>query len=275
MDSSIFNKNNFQNLTQAEKDRNLLQAVKHGYTAMVRDLINAGANIEAIDPASGDTPLMAAAYSDNVIAVSLLLKAGANPDVADYLFGNTALMLAILKDNLVIANILIEAKAKLDIENVFNQTALACAFARNNTALIRCLFSVMSVQQLHKEISLQPKLQSLFDEFSQTVKDHRMTIFKKVGPLALDINEKNPFLNLPIEVMGLIISNYFKLTNNESWQIHRSGLDAHKACMAIAKNGPLTFSASAPNKKDNKISHNFIETKFCNMLKSLKIKSKK
>jgi len=64
-------------------------------TDIVRALVAAGADLEAVVPGSGVTPLMFAAMSGNVDAVTVLLEAGANKDAVEPNTGMTPLMGAV------------------------------------------------------------------------------------------------------------------------------------------------------------------------------------
>jgi ankyrin repeat protein len=71
----------------------LLLAAKNGSAAMIEVLVNAGAEVNALN-ANGTTPLMLAAASGKTAALTILIDHGANPNLRDTTNGQTAAMFA-------------------------------------------------------------------------------------------------------------------------------------------------------------------------------------
>jgi len=91
----------------------------------LRVLIDAGANVEAVDD-QGETALAAAIYNGDPELVRLLIEAGANPNARENRL--SPLHLAALHCDKVIAGILIDAGAVLDAkDSMTGQTATEVA----------------------------------------------------------------------------------------------------------------------------------------------------
>ncbi|MEU9117505.1 ankyrin repeat domain-containing protein [Streptomyces sp. NPDC048483] len=119
----------------------LFDAVEHGDTAAVQDLLADGADINAPDPRStffdGQTALISAANSGLGDMVRLLLSAGADVNVRST-SGWTALMRACNADRLDCARVLLDAGAEVGIRNDEGYSALGRTRAANKE-LIRLL----------------------------------------------------------------------------------------------------------------------------------------
>ncbi|RMD78508.1 MAG: hypothetical protein D6809_05650, partial [Gammaproteobacteria bacterium] len=98
-----------------EGDTALLAATEAGRTAIVRLLLEAGADPDQANPA-GRTPLMEAAARGELELVQLLLQAGAHPDRKDR-WGETALFDAVRGGHLAVARRLLEAGADPNVAN--------------------------------------------------------------------------------------------------------------------------------------------------------------
>lgn len=81
----------------------------------VKDLINIGANVNAIND-DGKTPLMYAARDGSSSVVKVLLEAGANVNTVDN-SRKTALMYAAEKNTPDVVNVLLDAGAKIDMKD--------------------------------------------------------------------------------------------------------------------------------------------------------------
>lgn len=81
----------------------------------VKDLINIGANVNAIND-DGTTPLMYAARDGSSSVVKVLLEAVANVNTVDN-SRKTALMYAAEKNNPDVVNVLLDAGAKIDMKD--------------------------------------------------------------------------------------------------------------------------------------------------------------
>ncbi len=107
----------------------LLIAALENHTAMVRLLLEAGADPDVAD-AHGMTPLIAAALRDNSTAIEMLLRVEAGLDAvweAPDNPGGTALHLALHKGNLDVVRRLLEAGANPNLLDEQDQSPLAVA----------------------------------------------------------------------------------------------------------------------------------------------------
>ncbi|MDP6584801.1 MAG: ankyrin repeat domain-containing protein, partial [Anaerolineales bacterium] len=99
----------------------LIQAIKDGKIARVRDLLDQDAGLEITDNKYGSTPLLWAVSKKNIEIAKLLLEGGAKPDVADG-FGITPLIDAVFQGNEAIAELLLEKDANPNAKNEEGQT---------------------------------------------------------------------------------------------------------------------------------------------------------
>ena len=88
----------------------LNRAIEGGNAAVVKAVLDAGANVNAIGE-SGMTPLMFAAFFGNASIVDLLIKAGARTDTVEPRHNNTALLIAVRKGHLETVETLIRGRA--------------------------------------------------------------------------------------------------------------------------------------------------------------------
>jgi ankyrin repeat protein len=123
----------------------LFAAVKAGDLAAVRQLLDAGADVNAKEPdsifGSGDTVLMVSVYSGtktSIDVVQALLDAGADVNGADS-GGTTALMKAAIIGDVHLARLLLEAGADVNAKNGSGNTALTLAATRDVTTLLQVL----------------------------------------------------------------------------------------------------------------------------------------
>lgn len=91
----------------------LLEAVADGHEPVVRQLTDAGARVDVADML-GDTPLILATRKNSVEMVRLLLEAGADPNVRDWRRGQTPLSLASRKGRDDIVDLLLHHCAAID-----------------------------------------------------------------------------------------------------------------------------------------------------------------
>jgi ankyrin repeat protein len=140
--------------------RALHVAAKKGYTALVKTLIGAGADVDfrARLPVvrkkvlmsmaiytEGKTPLYLAAENGATLAVIELLKAGADVDQAEYFTGKTPLLIAAEKgmDNCV--SLLIYAGADVDWIDDSGNTAMSLVLA--NCKIMKLLKEAVRVKR--------------------------------------------------------------------------------------------------------------------------------
>ncbi len=270
----------YKSLTKESKDIKLLKAAGKGHTKKVRALLDADADIETTNQ-FGNTPLIEAARWGRYATVVLLKNAGADLNAASDV-GATALMVAALNNHPTLLEFLIKSgvsleaadkigntsliwaarhnrhkpidllicyDAKVDAQNLFGNTALNTSLENNHTQLSYTFFSAMTTEQVELAINRHPNIEKHLNNFKKEVIKHRMSIFKKLGPLMLDVNAKNTFNCLPIELTGPILFHYCKTKNSVSWHTHHAKLDALKIAQAIFKNGLLTHTSSPSSKK--------------------------
>ena len=99
----------------------LIKAAEHGDTKRVRELLNAGADVNSADQWR-DTALMKASAAGWAETVKLLLDARADIDIQDK-FGRTALMMAAAWGHTRIMELLIQAGADISIGDNDGKTA--------------------------------------------------------------------------------------------------------------------------------------------------------
>jgi ankyrin repeat protein len=118
----------------------LYYAVSHGYTDIVRLLLEKGANINKAEY-EGETPLYLACYEANVDIVRLLLEKGANINKAN-IYGYTPLYAACYnddEDNIEIVRLLLEKGADINKANQYGETPLYIASEKGNEEIVRLL----------------------------------------------------------------------------------------------------------------------------------------
>ena len=106
--------------TQDTLKNYLFTAARSGDTAMLKEFIEAGFDLNTAD-SKGYTALILAAYNGHLPAVEQLLEAGADPCVQDKR-GNTALLGAIFKGEVKIAKRLLDSDCSPDQRNYAGQT---------------------------------------------------------------------------------------------------------------------------------------------------------
>jgi uncharacterized protein len=124
------------NELDAHQDAPLVIAAYKGYTEIVEKLLEAGADVSAVDPGMKATALHAAAYAGRTEAARLLIAYKIDIDKQGPYNGYTALHDAIWQNNVETAQVLIEAGAKLDIQSKDGQTALDLAKASGHTKIV-------------------------------------------------------------------------------------------------------------------------------------------
>lgn len=109
-------------LDAAKVQHYLFDAARAGETGLVKDLLKAGAPIDAANDA-GHTALILAAYNGRLDTADALLEAGADPNLGDRR-GNTALMGAIFKgEEAIVQRLLADPRTRVDTRNGAGQTA--------------------------------------------------------------------------------------------------------------------------------------------------------
>jgi ankyrin repeat protein len=123
-----------------ELDRNgdapLVMAAYLGHVDIVRRLLEAGADVAAVDPSMKATALHAAAYAGRTEAARVLIEHGIDINKQGPRNGYTALHDAIWQNNIDTAKVIIEAGANLRLENHEGETPLAFAKAKRRKEII-------------------------------------------------------------------------------------------------------------------------------------------
>lgn len=115
---------------EANGDAPLVMAAYLGHTKIVRLLLEAGANVGAVDPGMKATALHAAAYVGRSEAARLLIEHGVEIDKQGPYNGYTALHDAIWQNNIETARVIIQDGANLKLKSHEGQTPLEMARAR-------------------------------------------------------------------------------------------------------------------------------------------------
>ncbi|MBE2267566.1 MAG: ankyrin repeat domain-containing protein [Anaerolinea sp.] len=113
-------------------DSPLIIAAYNGYTEITRLLLEAGADIGALDPGMKATALHAAAYAGRTEAAKLLVQHGIDINKQGPYNGYTALHDAIWQNNIDVARVLIDAGADLHIKSNSGQTPLDFAKSKHH-----------------------------------------------------------------------------------------------------------------------------------------------
>ncbi len=121
------------------QDAPLIIAAYKGYTAIVQLLLEAGADVSAVDPGMKATALHAAAYAGNAEVARLLIQHHIDIDKQGPYNGYTALHDAIWQGNIETANVLIAAGANLTIKANSGETPTEFAKARHQTEILRLI----------------------------------------------------------------------------------------------------------------------------------------
>ena len=113
-----------QQINELENDMpemSIHEAVLTGNLEVVEKHIEAGTNINEVEPMSGSTPLISAATFDKKDIAEALIKAGADLTIANN-DGNTPLHSAAFFGRVEIVQLLIDAKADKTLRNNFGAT---------------------------------------------------------------------------------------------------------------------------------------------------------
>jgi ankyrin repeat protein len=128
-------------LPEPERIQELLfHAARLGRDDMIAALVQAGADVAAVD-ADGYTPLILASYHGHEAATAVLLQHGAAVDQPDGVRGNTPLMGVAFKGHVAIAERLLAAGADPDATNRAGQTALMMAALFDRIAIVDLLMA--------------------------------------------------------------------------------------------------------------------------------------
>ena len=121
------------------QDAPLIIAAYKGYTDIVRLLLEAGADITAVDPGMKATALHAAAYAGRTAAARLLIEHGIDIDKQGPFNGYTALHDAIWQNNVETAEVLINAGANLTIKSNAGEAPLDLARSHGRQKIVELI----------------------------------------------------------------------------------------------------------------------------------------
>lgn len=125
-------------------DAPLVMAAYLGHTEIVRLLLDAGADLTAVDPGMKATALHAAAYAGRTEAARLLVERGIDIDRQGPKNGYTALHDAIWENNIDTARVIIEAGANLTLRSHAGETPLDFARSRRRREIVAMLEARLS-----------------------------------------------------------------------------------------------------------------------------------
>jgi uncharacterized protein len=120
-------------------DAPLVMAAYLGHSEIVRLLLEAGADVKAVDPGMKATALHAAAYAGRTEAAKLLVQYHIEIDRQGPYNGYTALHDAIWQNNVDVARVLIDAGANLTLKSNSGQTPLDFARSKHASEIIRMI----------------------------------------------------------------------------------------------------------------------------------------
>jgi ankyrin repeat protein len=117
-------------------DAPLVMAAYLGHTEIVKLLLDAGADVAAVDPGMKATALHAAAYAGRTEAARLLIEHGIDIDKQGPKNGYTALHDAIWENNVETARVIIAAGADLTLRSHSGETPLDFARSKHRKEII-------------------------------------------------------------------------------------------------------------------------------------------
>jgi ankyrin repeat protein len=112
-------------ILQSATGQDLFEAAKSGDNARVRELLDAGRDVNGRQE-GGQTPLRAAVDEGHIDMVRLLLERGADPNLGD-MFGSSPLHCAVLHGRSDLAQLLVERGANVNTESDLGMTPLLSA----------------------------------------------------------------------------------------------------------------------------------------------------
>ena len=115
-------------------------AAETGHEAVVKLLLEKGAQLESKDNVIGRTPLLWAAEKGHEAVVKLLLEKGAQLESKDNVIGRTPLLWAAEKGHEAVVKLLLEKGAQLESkDNVIGRTPLSWAVEKGHEAVVKLL----------------------------------------------------------------------------------------------------------------------------------------
>jgi ankyrin repeat protein len=131
--------NNNWNQKNSEGYNALHLAIRSGHDAVVKLLLEKGAELESKDTNFGQTPLSLAAENGNDAVVKLLLEKGAELESKNTKFGQTPLSLAAENGHDAVVKLLLEKGAELEAKNTYSRTPLSLAAEKGHNAVVKLL----------------------------------------------------------------------------------------------------------------------------------------
>jgi uncharacterized protein len=119
----------------ASQDAPLVMAAYLGHVEIVRLLLEAGADVKAVDPGMKATALHAASYAGRTEAARLLIEHHIDINKQGPYNGYTALHDAIWQNNIETARVIIEAGANLDLKSNDGETPLQFAKSKHRSEI--------------------------------------------------------------------------------------------------------------------------------------------
>lgn len=117
-------------------DAPLVMAAYLGHTEVVKLLLEAGADVTAVDPGMKATALHAAAYAGRTEAAALLIQHGIDINRQGPKNGYTALHDAIWENNIDTAKVILDAGADLTLKSHSGETPLDFAKSKHRREII-------------------------------------------------------------------------------------------------------------------------------------------
>eukprot|EP00759_Apiculatamorpha_spiralis_P021957 PhF_6_TR26388/c0_g1_i1/m.38081 len=133
----------------------LVTACVKNFSTIVQELLQAGAPVDALDPASGETPLTACVRSDSSIILTTLLQYKANVDIPDSQ-GNTPLNLACALQHSACALQLIRRDANPNIMGPNENSPLLNAVMTGDEQLVFHLLNNRAEKYVENKFCMTP-----------------------------------------------------------------------------------------------------------------------
>jgi|GEM_PF-2560460 hypothetical protein len=131
--------NEYVNKACSDNETPLHVAAREGFTDIVIDLLNAGANIDALND-SHESSLLRSTRSGYENTVKILLQRGADPDVADK-HAFTPLYVAVSKENQALVQLLLSGNANVNKKSYLGNSPLHKAVQNGNQKIVELLLA--------------------------------------------------------------------------------------------------------------------------------------